>query len=311
MFFPYHRWRILPRRCCEATNRNEDMEEREISLAKTNSNSQGATPTSTSLPTVSSSPSATQAPIYTTSLSQTADKGAVRRSITFVTKSLTSISGLSAIPPSTTTSTPPFTFATVTFPTITFSTVTYPTITFPTVTFSTITYPTVTHPTITYPASIPPALTNTPTISPTATQVIGTYLISFLSSYSAGSMIPMSSASASLSSAQITAGRSVLSLTLQTTSSLSPTCNADNELRALSRFSGSATTFCPTFLLAPTGTLPDYVSVFPTPNVESACACFLGTTRKLPRQKLGRKACCAGQKWRPNSHSGEGFPRVL
>lgn len=71
------------------------------------------------------------------------------------------------------------------------------------------------------------------------------------------------------------------------TTTLALGCYEDNELRALARFSDSAAVFCPTFTLTPTGTLPDYISVFPTPSVESACACFLGATRKSQMLNAG------------------------
>ena len=74
------------------------------------------------------------------------------------------------------------------------------------------------------------------------------------------------------------------------TTTLSPYCNADNELRALERFSTDAKVFCPTFLQTPTGTFPNYLQGLSTPNMESACACFLNTTRKLLSDVSGTRA---------------------
>ena len=54
------------------------------------------------------------------------------------------------------------------------------------------------------------------------------------------------------------------------------TCNQDNELRALERFSTDASTFCPSYLSATTASaaLPTYVSAFNRAEVSTACTCF-------------------------------------
>lgn len=54
------------------------------------------------------------------------------------------------------------------------------------------------------------------------------------------------------------------------------TCNQDNELRALERYSTAASTFCPSYLsaTAASAALPTYVSGFKRADVSSACTCF-------------------------------------
>ena len=59
------------------------------------------------------------------------------------------------------------------------------------------------------------------------------------------------------------------------------TCYADNELRALQRFSTDAINFCPVYLVAG-GPLPTYLAGFTSQAVSSACSCFAATAGILP-----------------------------
>ncbi|KAL8835482.1 MAG: hypothetical protein Q9170_003315 [Blastenia crenularia] len=51
-------------------------------------------------------------------------------------------------------------------------------------------------------------------------------------------------------------------------------CNADNQLRALLRFSTEAEVFCPSYMKFRTGQLPTYVSQYAPAEISSACSCF-------------------------------------
>ncbi|KAL9039881.1 MAG: hypothetical protein Q9214_004699 [Letrouitia sp. 1 TL-2023] len=68
-------------------------------------------------------------------------------------------------------------------------------------------------------------------------------------------------------------------LALSPTAGFAVGCNADNVLRALQRFSASASPFCSTYTLPPPDQpLPTYVSQYPASRVSSGCSCLITPT---------------------------------
>ena len=239
---------------------------------------------------------------------------------------MTSSSAISLPPftPATATTTlAPITYPTITFPTITYSTVTYPTVTYPTITSSTssalpaftetltASYTAKTETSGTYlvlfvsfslsttegvaamsSANSRPASPLGPEVTATAVILTPTGPSTTTQTKKTSSPVPLTRAPSQIFQSTPTASSNTTSGFQTSTTTLSPYCNADNELRALYRFSTDAVAFCPTFLQTPTGTFPSFLQGLSTPNVESACACFLNTTRKYLVASIRRDVVC-------------------